>query len=286
MADVYVLGAGGPNPTAPRFGSAHVLSVAGELLMFDCGPAATHKLVKAGLFPTKVDHLFFTHHHFDHNIDYPCFLLCRWDQSIGEENRLQVFGPNLTEKITEGIIGENGVFADDWKARVNHPLSQQVFLNRGGTLPRKPPSVAAKDVGPGLVFSGKDWRVTAAPTEHVQPWLDSLAYRVDSSEVSVVFSGDTRPCESVTSLARNADVMVCMCTDDEAGSQRAHQGAGSCSTAGAARMARDAGVKKLILVHIGPHLAEHGPMESGIGEVRSIFDGEIVFSEEVMRIPL
>ena len=44
--------------------------------MFDCGPAATHKLVKAGLYPTQVDNLFFTHHHFDHNIDYPCFLLC------------------------------------------------------------------------------------------------------------------------------------------------------------------------------------------------------------------
>jgi ribonuclease Z len=286
MADVYVLGAGSPNPTAPRFGSAHVLSVAGELLMFDCGPAATHKLVKAGLFPTNVDYLFFTHHHFDHNIDYPCFLLCRWDQSIGKENGLQVFGPNLTEKITEGIIGENGVFADDWRARVNHPSSQQVFINRGGTLPRKPPSIAAKDVGPGLVYSAKDWRVTAAPAEHVQPWLDSLAYRVDSSEVSVVFTGDTHPCESVTNLARNADVMVCMCADDEAGMRRSQQGSGSCSTVGAARMAQEAGVKKLVLVHVSPHLARHGVMEGGIGEVRGIFDGEIVFSEEVMRIPL
>jgi ribonuclease BN (tRNA processing enzyme) len=51
-------------------------------------------------------------------------------------------------------------------------------------------------------------------------------------------------------------------------------------------MAQDAGVKKLVLVHIGPRLAGHGPMENGIGEVRSIFDGEIVFSEEVMQIPL
>ncbi len=53
--------------------------------MFYCGPAATHKLVKAGLYPTQVDNLFFTHHHFDHNIDYPCFLLCYWDeQSVME----------------------------------------------------------------------------------------------------------------------------------------------------------------------------------------------------------
>jgi ribonuclease Z len=137
-----------------------------------------------------------------------------------------------------------------------------------------------------LVFSGKDWQVTAAPAEHVQPWLDSLAYRVDSSEGSVVFTGDTRPCNSVTALAKNADVMLCMCANDQAALALDGTHIGSCSTAGAARMAQDAGVKKLVLVHIGPHLAGHGPMESGIGEVRGIFDGEIVFSEEVMRIPL
>jgi len=110
--------------------------------MFDCGPAATHKRVKAGLWPTKGDQLFFTHHHFDHDVDYPAFLLCRWDQSIGKENPLRVYGPTLTESITEKLVGEHGAFAHDWKARVGHPLSQRVFVNRGGTLPRPPLSTA------------------------------------------------------------------------------------------------------------------------------------------------
>ena len=57
-----------------------------EYLMVDCGPAATHKLVQMGIFPTRVDYLFFTHHHFDHDVDYPCFLLCRWDQAAGKAN--------------------------------------------------------------------------------------------------------------------------------------------------------------------------------------------------------
>ncbi len=284
MGEIYVLGAGTPTPTPGRFGSAHVLRLGDEFLMFDCGPAATHKLVKAGLFPTQIDYLFFTHHHFDHNVDYPCFLLCRWDQSIGRENQLQVFGPTLTEKITEGIIGENGVFADDWKARVNHPLSQQVFINRGGTLPRRPPSVAASDVGPGRVFAGKDWRVTAAAGDHVQPWLDSLAYRVDSQSGSVIFTGDTAPCASVVDLARGADVMLCMCWDNQEVMEQTGESGGQCGTTGAARMAEVARVKKLVLVHIGPHLSGHGPMESGIGDIRRIFDGEIIFSEELMKI--
>ena len=73
MAEIYVISGGTPTPTPARFGSAHVLKVGDQHLMFDCGPAATHKLVKAGLFPTQIDYLFFTHHHFDHDIDYPCF---------------------------------------------------------------------------------------------------------------------------------------------------------------------------------------------------------------------
>ena len=126
MAEIYVLGGGTPTPTADRFGSSHVMKIGDELLMFDCGPASTHKLVKAGMFPTQVDNLFFTHHHFDHNIDYPCFLLCRWDQAAGNGNELNVYGPNLTEEITQGLIGENGVFSPDWRARAGHPLSQQI----------------------------------------------------------------------------------------------------------------------------------------------------------------
>ena len=286
MAEIITLGAGTPTPTPTRFGSSHVLKVGQDLVMFDCGPAATHKLVQAGFFPTQVDYLFFTHHHFDHDIDYPCFLLCRWDQSIGKENRLQVFGPDLTEKITEGILGEDGLFSHDWKARVNHPLSQWVHVNRGGSLPRPAPSVSARDVGPGLVFSGNDWQVTAAPAEHVQPYLDSLAYRLDSSEGSVVVTGDTQPCASVAALAQGADTMLCMCWDDQEVMDQNGESNGQCGTLGAAQLAQDAGVKKLVLVHVGPHLAGHGPMEKGIGDISRVYDGQVVFSEELMRIPV
>ena len=282
MAKVHVIGAGTPTPTPTRFGSSFVVETSGEQIMIDCGPAATAKMVQAGLWPTDIDYLFFTHHHFDHDIDYPCFLLCRWDQSIGEENQLQVYGPNLTEKITEGIIGENGLFSHDWKARVGHPLSQLVYQNRGGVLPRPAPDVFAKDVTAGKIFSGKDWEVTAADAEHVQPYLDSLAYRLDTPDGSIVFTGDTQPCDSVTQLAKDADVMLCMCWDDQEVMDENGEASFQCGTTGAAKMAQEAGVKKLVLVHIGPHLSGHPVMEKGIGDVKKIYDGELLFSEELM----
>ena len=157
MTRIHILGAGTPTPTPERFGSAIVVDTLSDLVMFDCGPAATHKLVKSGLYPTQVDYLFFTHHHFDHDADYPCFLLCRWDQSIGQEEVLTVRGPTLTERITEGLIGEDGVFAHDWKARVGFPISQRVFENRGGTLPRPAPVVDVEDIDVGYVFEGDGW---------------------------------------------------------------------------------------------------------------------------------
>ena len=286
MARIHVLGAGTPTPTPTRFGSSFVVEVGDEQIMVDCGPATTYKLVKAGLWPTEVDYLFFTHHHFDHDVDYPCFLLCRWDQSTGRENRLQVYGPNLTERITESLIGENGSFAHDWKARVNHPLSQRIHVNRGGTLPRKPPDVLARDIGPGKVHSGKSWEVTAAHAEHVQPYLDSLAYRLDTPDGSIVFTGDTQPCESVVELARNADVMLCMCWDDQEIMDRDGEAQFQCGTTGAARMAAEAGVQRLVLVHVGAHLSGHGAMEKGIGDVKKIFGGQLVFADELMTIDL
>ena len=214
MARVLVLGAGTPTPIPDRFGSSFVLHLGEDHILFDCGPATTHKLAKVGLLPTQIDYLFFTHHHFDHDVDYPCFLLTRWDQSTGKEKELEVYSPTPTETLTHRLLDEKeGAFAHDWIARVNHPLSQQIHLNRGGTLPRRPPSVKAKDIGPGKVYKGKDWEVTAAVAEHVQPWLDSLAYRVDSLDGSIVFTGDTRACDSVTELSRGSDVMLCMCWD-------------------------------------------------------------------------
>ena len=285
MARIHVLGAGTPTPTPTRFGSSYVVDVAGEKVMIDCGPAATHKMVKAGLWPTEIDYLFFTHHHFDHDVDYPCFLLCRWDQSVGRENRLQVYGPPPTEKFTDDILREDGgLFAHDWKTRVENPSSQQLHVNRGGTLPRKPPDVFAKDVGPGKVFSGDGWEVTAAEAEHVQPYLDSLAYRIDSDEGSMVFTGDTQPCESVVELARGADIMLCMCWDDQETMERNGEAHRQCGTTGAARMAQEAGVGALALVHIGPNLSRHGPMEKGLGDVRAIYDGKVIFTDELLTI--
>ena len=280
---LYILGAGTPRPSPDRFGSAYVVKVGGDHIMFDCGPATTHKLSKAGLSPVDIDYLLFTHHHYDHDVDYPCFLLSRWNLHVGDENELQVFGPALTEQLHHRLMDEHeGAFAHDWIARINHPLSLNAYTSRGGVLPRPEPSFSVSDIGPGKVVQGSSWEITAAPAEHVEPWLDSLAYRVDSDEGSIVVTGDTRACQSVTDLATDADMLVCICVDveeDVAGTAEADY---MCHSETAAEMARDAGAKSLVLVHQAFSLDAPGQTERALADLTRIYDGRVVWGEELM----
>jgi ribonuclease BN (tRNA processing enzyme) len=51
-------------------------------------------------------------------------------------------------------------------------------------------------------------------------------------------------------------------------------------------MAQEAGVKKLVLVHMGPGLSAREPFEDVHSSMQRIYQGEIVFSEELLKIDL
>ncbi len=286
MVTLRLLGTGTPTPTQSRFGTSYVLQIGEEYVMIDCGPATTYKLVKAGLFPTQIDYLFFTHHHCDHNADYPCFLLCRWDQSAGKENQLSIWGPQPTELITERLIGPEGAFVFDWQARVGHPTSQSVHRNRGGSLPRPEPAMKVTDIEHGDVIKQTNWKVTAALANHVQPWLNSLAYRFETEDGTIVFAGDTEPCDTVQQLAEDTDVLVVNCWDHQETMAENGEAPAQTGTIDAANMARDAGAELLILTHTGPAICKPGSREKAIADIAAIYDGEIVFGEELMGVDL
>jgi ribonuclease Z len=284
MNRLVILGAGTPTPTPDRFGSSYVLQLGDECILVDCGPATTYKMVKAGLFPAQVNSLFFTHHHSDHNADYPCFFLCRWDQSAGRFPDLEIFGPDKTKKITERLFGANGAYIYDLKARIHWTSSRHVYVNRGGKLPRAMPALKVREVKPGDVIRRKNWKATVAAAIHAQPWLDCVAYRFDSRAGSVVMSGDTEICDSVIELARGADLLVCMCWNIHERMVAEGESAGQCSTRTAAVLAQEAGVKKLVLTHAGPYLARPDNRKKGLAQARKIFKGEVVFADEGMSV--
>lgn len=284
--NLAIVGSGTPVPTPDRFGSAYLVEVGDQRLLFDCGPATTYKLARMGVLPTAIDHLFFTHHHFDHDVDYPCFLLSRWDLSVGGERTLCVYGPQPTVRLTRRLMdARTGAFAHDWLARINHPLSQNAYVERGGTLPRPRPRVRARDITAGDVVDGDGWRVTTAHAEHVQPWLDSIAYRLDTSDGSVVITGDTTPCADVEALAQGADTLVMQCVDRQAHLRPVTLGSMS-GTTDVGRLAARAGVGRLVLVHQRASMDGPEVTEAAMSDVRDVFGGHVHFARELDRIDL
>jgi len=43
-------------------------------------------------------------------------------------------------------------------------------------------------------------------------------------------------------------------------------------------------VKKLVLVHMGAHISQHGPLEKGLGDIREVYGGQVIYAEELMAI--
>ena len=285
MINLKILCSGTPTPSEIRWGSSYALQVNNEWFMFDCGPAATYKLTKAGISPLEVTNMFFTHHHSDHDADYACFLLMRFDQSIGKEKILNVYGPPPTEQLTKRLVGEDiGAYWHDYIARTNHPLSLWAYQDRGGELPRQIPQINSNDIDPGFVLNGENWKITCKRVEHVQPYLDSLAYRVEHKNQTIVFSGDTRPCEALVDISANADALVMECArlDREMKGNATSQSESSALDAG--KVAKEANVKNLILTHQVHYLDEY--KDEVINEVELNFKGNIIWADELMTIKI
>ena len=281
-----LLGTGTPSPLLHRAGSSYLVALDAQMLLFDCGPFCMRRLLEKGVSPVSIDALFLTHLHYDHCVDYGHLVLNRWDQGAGKIADLKVFGPAPAKQMTERLFGESGVYAPDLAARTEHPGSHFIYEMRGGVLPRKRPRPQVTEVEDATVIETPDWLVRTREVVHVQPQLTCLAYRLETQGTSIVFGGDTAPTEALTSLAAGADVLLHMChfMNDVVTDPRL---TGCCSGhLDAARTAQQANVGTLVLVHITEQVERPGIRERALHEAAEVFDGQIVFGEDLLEVPL
>ena len=116
-----------------------------------------------------------------------------------------------------------------------------------------------------------------ALTEH---YIPAFAVRWERHGASVTYSADTARDERVAELARGCDVFVCEATlrhgEVEAGTR------GHSSAADAAAMARDGGVRRLLLTHYG-ELSTARDLDLA---AREVFDGEVLVADDHSTIDL
>jgi ribonuclease Z len=283
---IRLLGTGTPNPSLKRMGSGYLVEVGEDVIVFDHGPGAFHRLLETGIDVTRVSHLLLSHLHYDHCLDYARLVLTRWDQGAGEISELKVYGPAHVRKMTEILFGEGGVFDPDLIARTQHEPSVQTYISRGGIPPRQRPAPQVQVLQQGLVIHGRNWRVEVVAVPHAQPYLEGFGFRLDTDEGSFAYSGDAGPSQDFVRLIRGCDVLVHMChqlSGTQPGPEWARGAAGHLE---AAQTGRDAGVRNLVLTHIPEQMDVPGIREKVIREVGELFKGNVFWGEDLMEIPV
>ena len=284
---ITLLGTGTPTPSVKRQSSGYLIEVADDLIVMDHGPGSHHRLLEAGYKSTQVTHAFFTHLHYDHCMDYIRLVLQRWDVGAGLVPDLKVFGPPPIARMTEQLFGKEGVFDADITARVEHPGSIDIFEARGGKAPRLRPAPEVTEVRPGDVVDGDGWKVTVGEVSHVQPQLECYGYRLDSDGGSLCYSGDSGAvCRDLVELAKGVDVLIHM-THYRTGTEPTDIYRVVCGNhIDTAEVAKQAGCKTLVLTHMLEQIDQPGVREEILREIMAIYDGNIIWGEDLMEIPV
>ncbi len=283
---ITLLGTGTPSPSLDRQSSGYLFEVGGETIVLDHGPGAHHRLLESGHRAIDVTHVFFSHLHYDHCMDYARLVLQRWDQGADRIPDLQVFGPTPIARMTELLFGEDGVYGPDIRARIEHESSIDVFQARGGTPPRRRPAPRVREVHAGDIVHGTDWSMTVGHASHVQPYLECLAFRLDAGDGSVCYSGDSGLAEEIIELARGADVLIQM-NHHFSGSEPSASYRAACGNhRDNAVMAKKAGVKTLVLTHLLAQIDRPGVREQIVHEIRQEFDGTVIWGEDLMTFTI
>ena len=292
--EIVLLGTGSPLPSANRFGSGLVAIAGDARLLFDCGWGAARRLWAGGIPPASVGDVFFTHLHSDHITDLPDFMVARW--TTGAKTPLNVYGPRGTEAMVQGFLA---ALAEDTRFRLAHhgdklaPEGMRCIVRE---------IAETDDVTPVATLGGL--AVGAFAVDH-RPVKPALGFRIELEGQSVVISGDTKACDALVRAAKGADVLVCEAMNvtmlraviqrqRDAGNEFAasmledtvdYHALTVAPTGDVASMARDAGVKHVVLTHLVPPPPDEGPLvDLFVAGMSDVYGGQITVGRDLLRI--
>ena len=295
---LFMLGTrGGPGVSLDRGESASAVVVDGVPYLVDCGYGTMRALVAAGIGYQTVSTMFLTHLHDDHTADIAALLSHQWTGS--KTTPTNVYGPYATERTVKGAIEffrPNVEIRTVDEGRTQKP--EEMFFGHD----------VAVGNDPVRAFADDKVVVTAATNTHFPERFvarmqhRSLGYRFETSTRSICFAGDTAYSANIVKLARGADVFVCEVMDHrtyENNMRRAAEAAAAgneenifrhvaethSTPADVGRMAKEAGVKTVVLNHQLRGQAANGfTISSFIDGVRAEFDGNVIVGEDQLVI--
>lgn len=292
------LGTSGATPTVDRGSPATLIIRGGERILVDCGEGTQRQLMRS-VGMAHIDTILLTHLHGDHYLGLPGFL--KTLSLAGREEPLQLFGPDgLYELLreVERIIGRPrfpflveearpGTVYEMHDYYVKAARTEHGMPGLAWCLEEKPrlgvfhPDRAVElGIRPGPEFGRlqRGESITTADGRVVEPHEVMDEARPGRK---IVITGDTRPAEAVSELARGASVLVHDSTFSETEKERALE-TGHSTAREAAELALKAGVHTLVLTHLS---SRHHWRELR-DEARLVFPGALLPRDlDVLIVP-
>ena len=295
------LGTGSGKPTPSRNVSCVGLFRDGELYLFDCGEGSQTQMARSTLRPGSLSGIFLTHFHGDHVNGLPGLLgtlalnqrteplpicappgLSRWFRTL---RQVGIFHPGFPIDLVE--VSEQGIVyrGDGWRLE-SRPLSHRVpcwgYAFIEDARPGRFDVEAARALGvpPGPLF-GKLQRGESITLDDGRTVSPEQVLGPSRPGFKFAYCCDTIPCDGALELAHNADVLVHESTYP-AGDERSARARGHSTSGDAARCARDAGARQLILTHFSQ---KHMRLEDFTSGARAIFEPTIA-AHDFMEIEL
>ncbi|HEX3177698.1 MAG TPA: MBL fold metallo-hydrolase [Methylomirabilota bacterium] len=276
---IVLASGGGPRPRKERGSTAHAVIVDGVLYVVDCGNGVARQLATAGVPLTALRHVLVTHHHSDHNADYGNLLLLAW--ASGLRTPVDTWGPPPLAKMTRLFFEMNAVDID-------------IRIADEGRIPLAPLITVHELTGIGPVMQDERVKISATLVDH-PPVIPAFAFRFDTPDRSIVFSGDTNRSDNLVRLARGADVLVhealyvpavdrLVARVPNAATLKKHIIDSHTSIEDVGRVAAAAGVKTLVISHLVPADDPAVTDRMWIDAARAHFAGEIVVARDGMEL--
>lgn len=299
MLRVTFLGTGGTLPTPNRNPSAILINREGELILFDCGEGTQQQMMRAKT-GMKINSIFITHFHADHFLGIPG--LIQTMSFNGRTEPLDIYGPEWTKQfvnllvqlgyyklgfvinaheLKDGDVIDKGTYSIG-AIGTDHGIPSLGYVieekSRTGRFNREKAIKLGVPVGPlfsklqngePVIINGR----TILPSEVIGKSRPGR---------KIVYTGDTRPCKSIEKASAKADLLIHDCTlADELKDwaiETKHSTAGE-----AARLAKKAKVKQLILTHVSSRYSES--VEPLLDDAKKVFETARI-AEELMEIEI
>lgn len=271
---VIALGTAGGVPTVSRNLPSFVVVREGESLVFDCGEGTQRQMIKAGVSPCGRMKIFITHLHGDHVIGL--FGLLQTMNLLNRERGLDVYGPSglryLINDVLKSIAAEPSFELSIHEVGEGVVCEEKGYVVKAAWAEHSKPNLAyalIEKEGPGKFYPEKarELGVPVGPLWAKLKRGEEVVLeggRVVSPRevlgpprpgVKVVYSGDTAPCSSIIELARGADLLIHEATFDDSLVNKAVEDKHSTASQ-AAKVALEAGVKRLLLTHVSARYAD------------------------------